>query len=105
MIETWPRVVLCRVVESLNRDGGKVVMEPVVGIESCEEKGPKVRDWLGSSGEMEINDGGGEYLEDGHHANETTEECPGFHSLCLDPGGYPSNVRLNPRLGARPRVQ
>lgn len=66
-------------------------MEPVGGIESCEEKGPKVRDWLGSSGEMEINDDGGEYLEDGHHANETTEECPGFHSLCLNPGGYPSN--------------
>jgi hypothetical protein len=39
--------VSCCVV-SLNRDGGKVVMEPVGGIESCEEKGPKVRDWLGS---------------------------------------------------------
>jgi hypothetical protein len=96
--------VLCCVV-SLNRDGRKVVMELVGGIESCEEKGPKVRDWLGSSGEMEINDDGGEYLEDGHQANETTEECPGLHSLCQNPGGYQTTVRLNPRLGARPRVQ
>jgi hypothetical protein len=80
-------------------------MEPVGGIESCEEKGPKVRDWLGSSGEMEIDDDGGEYLEDGYHANETTEECPGLHSLCLNPGRYQTTVGLNPRLGARPRVQ
>jgi hypothetical protein len=66
-------------------------MEPAGGIESCEEKGPKVRDCLGSRGEMGINGNRGENLEDSHHANETTVECPGFHSLCLNPGGYPSN--------------